>query len=64
MPLEFVEVIAKPKVMDALLAVEDSYPRVGRSLLPIFFAELNEEETERWKYYEDRSKTERLKNNN
>ncbi|KAI1653203.1 hypothetical protein F4813DRAFT_375381 [Daldinia decipiens] len=57
MPLEFVEVIAKHKVMDALLAVEDRYPRVGRSLLPIFFAEeLNEEETAKWKSYGNKNK--------
>ncbi|KAI2785534.1 hypothetical protein F4815DRAFT_490608 [Daldinia loculata] len=65
MPLEFVEVIAKSKVMNALLAAEDRYPRVGRSLLPIFFAEeLDEGETARWKDYENRNKIDRLKHNN
>ena len=48
-PLEFVEVIGEPKVMDTLFEVETRYPCLGKSLLPIFFpGELHEEEQERW----------------
>jgi Flp pilus assembly protein TadB len=36
-PLEFVEVIGKPKVMETLTEVERRYPKVGRSMLPEFF---------------------------
>lgn len=35
--------------MDALLALEDKYTKVGRSLLPIFFhGELRSDEAEKW----------------
>ncbi|KAI1102938.1 hypothetical protein F4804DRAFT_248944 [Jackrogersella minutella] len=56
MPLEFVEVIGEPNVMDALFAVEDRYPRLGRSMLPTFFTgELDEDEKARWKDYRDKT---------
>ncbi|KAJ5982710.1 hypothetical protein N7451_012810 [Penicillium sp. IBT 35674x] len=52
-PLEFVEVIGEWKVMDALFKVEESYPCLGKSLLPIFFpGELNEQEQARWKSFD------------
>ncbi|TFB04638.1 hypothetical protein CCMA1212_004131 [Trichoderma ghanense] len=52
-PLEFVEVIGKPKVMEALFEVEDRYPRLGKSILPIFFpGELRKDEKEKWNNYE------------
>ncbi|KAB5513477.1 hypothetical protein GE09DRAFT_1162001 [Coniochaeta sp. 2T2.1] len=52
-PLEFVEVMGKPKVMDALFEVEARYPRLGKSMLPIFFmGELIEDEKEKWDSYE------------
>lgn len=35
--LDFVEVVGKPKVMDALLARKRKYRGAGTSLLPIFF---------------------------
>ncbi|KAL7626116.1 hypothetical protein AAE478_002886 [Parahypoxylon ruwenzoriense] len=60
MPLEYVEVIGEPKVMDALFAVEDRYPRLGRSMLSVFFpGELNADEKERWEGYERRAKEEK-----
>jgi hypothetical protein len=47
--LDFREVIGEMTAMDALLALEASYTRVGRSLLPIFFpGELLPEEVARW----------------
>ncbi|KAL7941061.1 hypothetical protein V8C42DRAFT_200785 [Trichoderma barbatum] len=52
-PLEFKQVIAEPKVMKALWALEESHPRVGRSMLDTFFpGKLRPEETERWERYE------------
>ncbi|KAI0376825.1 hypothetical protein F5Y04DRAFT_285502 [Hypomontagnella monticulosa] len=57
MPLEFVEVIAEPKVMDTLFALEDRYPRLGWNLLPTFFTgDLNDAETAKWKEYQDKVK--------
>jgi len=47
--LDFREVIGEMTTMDALLALEAKYARVGRSLLPIFFpGELLPEEVARW----------------
>ncbi|KAI2468954.1 hypothetical protein F4781DRAFT_241175 [Annulohypoxylon bovei var. microspora] len=55
MPLEFVEVIGKPRVMDVLFTVEERYPRLGRGMLPMFFTgELNDAEKKRWKDYRDK----------
>lgn len=52
-PLEFVEVMGMPKVMDTLFDVEDRYPRLGKSILPTFFpGTLNENEQKRWDDYE------------
>ncbi|KAJ4252515.1 hypothetical protein NW757_005957 [Fusarium falciforme] len=52
-PLEFVEVIGKPKIMDALLKVEHDYPCLGKSMLPIFFpGQLREDEQEEWDNYD------------
>ncbi|CZR57981.1 uncharacterized protein PAC_07871 [Phialocephala subalpina] len=47
--LEFREVIGEMTAMDALIALEDKYTKVGRSLLPIFFpGKLLPEEVARW----------------
>ncbi|KAM5359206.1 hypothetical protein ACJA88_015190 [Fusarium oxysporum] len=52
-PLEFVEVMGNPKVMDTLFKVEERYPRLGKSMLPIFFTgELRENEQKKWDNYE------------
>lgn len=52
-PLEFVEVIGEPKVMNALYKVEERYPRVGRSMLTTYFpGELRQDEKDRWQGYE------------
>ncbi|KFA52994.1 hypothetical protein S40293_09911 [Stachybotrys chartarum IBT 40293] len=52
MPLEFVGVIGQHKVMEALFEVENCYPRLGQSMLPIFFSgELRADEEERWDNY-------------
>ncbi|KAI8724311.1 hypothetical protein NCS52_00288900 [Fusarium sp. LHS14.1] len=60
--LEFVEVIGKPKVMDTLFEVEEHYPRLGKSMLPIFFAgELREDEEKEWDKYEKIDKERREK---
>lgn len=48
-PLQFCEVIGEPKVMDTLFAVEEAYPRLGKSMLATFFpGELRKEEVVRW----------------
>ncbi len=47
--LDFRKVIGEMTTMDALLAVEAEYTRVGRSLLPIFFpGELLPDEVAKW----------------
>lgn len=52
-PLEFVRVIGKPKVMDALFEVEEQHPRVGRAMLDTFFpGKLRPEELSRWDDFE------------
>jgi hypothetical protein len=52
-PLKFKQVIAEPKVMKALWALEESHPRAGRSMLGTFFpGKLRPEETEKWDRYE------------
>lgn len=49
MPLMFEDVIGEPKAMDTLFALEEAYPRVGRSLLVTFFpGKLRLKEQERW----------------
>ncbi|KAI1168897.1 hypothetical protein F5B18DRAFT_645762 [Nemania serpens] len=59
MPLEFVEVIGEPKVMDALFKVENGYPGLGKSILPIFFTgKLNDEEQTKWDDF-DRTREQR-----
>ncbi|KAF5699217.1 hypothetical protein FMUND_14859 [Fusarium mundagurra] len=59
-PLEFVEVMGKPKVMDTLFEVEECYPRLGKSMLPIFFTgELRENEQEKWDNYDKSAKERR-----
>ncbi|KAK9233800.1 hypothetical protein V1525DRAFT_392107 [Lipomyces kononenkoae] len=51
-PLKFVEVIGNHKVMQTLFEVEAKYPRVGRSMLEIFFpGPLRPDEKERWERY-------------
>jgi hypothetical protein len=48
-PLTFLKVIGKPKVMDALIAVEEEYPNVGESMRPIFFpGKLRPDEELKW----------------
>lgn len=48
-PLEFERVIARPKVMDTLLAVEDAYPHLGRSMRDTFFpGDLRPSEEHEW----------------
>ncbi|KAI1378431.1 hypothetical protein F4677DRAFT_443646 [Hypoxylon crocopeplum] len=55
MPLEFVEVIGKPSVMDTLFAVEDKYPRLGQSMVATLFpGELRSAEEQRWQGYRAR----------
>ncbi|PNP86584.1 hypothetical protein FNYG_00076 [Fusarium nygamai] len=50
--LEFVKVIGKHKVMDALFQVEEDYPGLGKSMLPTFFpGQLRDSELEKWYYY-------------
>ncbi|KAJ5834821.1 hypothetical protein N7447_000847 [Penicillium robsamsonii] len=59
-PLEFVEVIGELKVMDALFRVENLYPCLGKSLLPIFFpGELSEQEQAKWEGLDDIAKLKR-----
>ncbi|SCN95091.1 uncharacterized protein FFB20_09945 [Fusarium fujikuroi] len=61
-PLEFVEVIGEPKVMDTLLEVEERYSRLGKSMLPTFFTgELWEEEQKKWDDFDKRAKETRDK---
>lgn len=53
MPLIFEDVIGEVKAMDTLFAVEQAYPRVGRSLLGTFFpGRLRPKEQERWDEFE------------
>lgn len=53
MPLIFEDVIGEVKAMDTLFAVEQAYPRVGRSLLCTFFpGRLRPKEQERWDEFE------------
>ncbi|KAL7914498.1 hypothetical protein GGI35DRAFT_488663 [Trichoderma velutinum] len=55
-PLTFERVIGEPKVMEALCALEESYPRVGRSMLDTFFpGKLRPAEIEMWDRYERRA---------
>lgn len=55
-PLRFERVIGKHKVMPTLFAVEDAYPRVGRSMLATFFpGPLPLDERQRWERYEKRA---------
>ncbi|OQE47580.1 hypothetical protein PENCOP_c001G03044 [Penicillium coprophilum] len=59
-PLEFVEVIGDLKVMDTLFRVEDLYPCLGKSLLPVFFpGELDERERVKWKGFDNIAKLKR-----
>ncbi|KAI0546036.1 hypothetical protein F4679DRAFT_559176, partial [Xylaria curta] len=51
-PLQFVEVIGHNKVMKALFEVESRYPRVGQSMLRMFFpGELELHEQVQWDMY-------------
>ncbi|KAI1738027.1 hypothetical protein F4680DRAFT_460126 [Xylaria scruposa] len=51
-PLQFVEVIGHNKVMNALFEVESRYPRVGQSMVRIFFpGELEPHEQVEWDRY-------------
>lgn len=53
MPLNFENVIGEAKVMNTLFAVEQAYPRVGRSMLDTFFpGKLRPKERERWGEFE------------
>ena len=56
-PLKYRGVVARPKVMDTLLAVEAEYPKLGRNLLPTFFpADLRENEIKQWADLEEQQK--------
>lgn len=47
--LEYRDVVGEMTVMDALLDLEEKYPQVGASLLPIFFpGQLRLDETSKW----------------
>lgn len=60
-PLEFIEVMGEPKVMDALYEAESRYPRLGQSLLPVFFpGRLNDEEQEKWDEFDIIAKQKKL----
>jgi hypothetical protein len=49
MPLIFEDVVCEGKVMDTLFAVEQAYPRVGKSMVGTFFpGNLRPKEQERW----------------
>lgn len=53
--IEFVEVIADSKVMQAIYKVEDAYPRLGWSMLSTFFpSRLGPGEERNWAEYERR----------
>jgi hypothetical protein len=57
-PIDFVTVFGDMKVMNALYAVEDAYPYLGRSLLETFFpGKLWPDEQDRWDEYEKTAKT-------
>lgn len=59
LPLEFVEVFGEPKVMETLFAVENKYPRLGKSMLATFFTgDLNEKERTAWLNYDSLAKSE------
>ena len=49
MPLKFETAIGKPKVMDTLFEVEETYPRLGSSMRDTFFpGKLRPDEEKRW----------------
>ena len=52
-PLKFHEVISRTKVMETLYAVEEKYPRVGRSMLNTYFpgGDLRPEEEAKWRTF-------------
>jgi hypothetical protein len=51
------QVVYRPKVMDTLYALEEKYPRVGASLLPVLFpGPLRPEDIEEWKNLEDNAR--------
>jgi hypothetical protein len=53
-PLIFVGVIGKPRIMDTLFEVEEAYPRVGRSMLDTLWpGKLRPHEQEKWKELEE-----------
>jgi len=55
-PLNFKTVIGKPKVMDTLFEVEETYPRLGRSMLDTFFpGKLRPDEEKRWAQLEGKA---------
>ncbi|KAF9463934.1 hypothetical protein BDZ94DRAFT_1282335 [Collybia nuda] len=54
--LEFVKVIGNVKAMKALMALEETYPRVGASLVPIFFpGKLRKDEETFWNEQEKKN---------
>ena len=56
-PLEFREVIAHPKAIRMLYAVERRYPRVGKCMLATYFpGGLREGEEKNWKDFEEIAK--------
>lgn len=55
-PLKFKRVMGELKVMDTLLAVEEAYPGLGKSMRPTFFpGELRQEEEAQWQRLEERA---------
>ncbi|KFY88672.1 hypothetical protein V498_06700 [Pseudogymnoascus sp. VKM F-4517 (FW-2822)] len=57
-PLTFETVIGDPKVMKTLFAVEKAYPRIGKSMLPIFFpGKLHRDEDQMWQELDDYADT-------
>lgn len=54
--LEFVEVFGNVKAMKALMAFEEKYPRVGASLVPVFFpGKLRKDEEAFWNEQEQKA---------
>ncbi|PYI13973.1 hypothetical protein BO99DRAFT_447269 [Aspergillus violaceofuscus CBS 115571] len=53
-PLKYIDVIGKPKVMNTLFEVESKYSRVGRSMRDTFFpGKLSPQEEKKWREFEE-----------
>lgn len=63
-PLAFHDVITDTKVMETLFAVEEKYPRLGKSMLATFFpGTLRPAELERWRELDVRTSSLSAKKN-